>query len=507
MLSRLKFTARSTIIYSIGSVGTRLIGLILLPLYTDRLTTEQYGMWSLLEITSQIFVIAVGLRMSTAMLRFYSGEKDKGKRSTIVFTAFWVTLLSVLVFNLLTHPLKYYLSDLFFDTREFSGYFTLLFIWTSFEVFNRIVLDLLRVKEKPVFYITVTITKFVFVLFLNIYFIIGRGMGIEGIILGQLLGSVVLFLITLPLMIREMKWSLDKVLFREMFKYSLPLILSGLATFMLSASDRYLVKIYLDYHEVGLYSISYKISNVLKIVLIQAFQLGFLPIAFNMFDKKDSKRFFSKVLTYYVFILCWAGLAISLFSREILYLFSSNPAYYSAYIYIPLITLAVCFYGIQNFFVIGLHYAKKTQNIAVIVLLAMFVSIGSNMVLIPRIGLWGAAISFVVASLVMLLLNFFRSQKYYPVNYETRKIAIIFFIAVGLYLASRLGSEWALGYRLTMKLFIILGFPFLLYLFNFFDQVEIERIVGAWKKWRKPRYWYKNLKELSKKQSMDGSDV
>ena len=76
MLSRLKFTARSTLIYSLGSISIKLIGLILLPIYTDQLTTNQFGMWSLLEVTSQILVITFGLRLSTAMIRFYSDEGE-----------------------------------------------------------------------------------------------------------------------------------------------------------------------------------------------------------------------------------------------------------------------------------------------------------------------------------------------------------------------------------------------------------------------------------------------
>jgi O-antigen/teichoic acid export membrane protein len=507
VLSRLKFTARSTLIYSLGSISLKLIGLILLPIYTDQLTTDQFGMWSLLEVTSQILVITFGLRLSTAMLRFYSDEKGGSGRSKIVFTALLASLVSIFIFNAGTHPFVQSFSQLFFDTPKFADYFTFLIIWISFEILNRLVLDLVRIKERPGFYITLTIIKFVIVLSLNIYFIVYRGMGIKGIILGQLLGSIFIFLFALPFLLREITWSVDRALFQEMFKYGFPLIFSGISTFALNAGDRYLLKIFMDYHEVGIYSLSYKISNVLKMVLVQAFQLGFLPIAFNMYNKPDAPRFFSKIFTYYTFILFWSGLVIALFSKELIVLLASSETYYESYQYIPWLVLSVCFFGMQNFFIIGLHYAKKTKRIAVITLIVLGFSMGLNLLLIPWIGLYGAAITSILSGLLMTLLNFFQSQKYYPIRYELKKVGIIVAVSILLVVASLLFSNWHIALRMVVKALLILVFPAALYLVGFYEAVEIERLKGLWNKWKNPRHWYDNLAEISRKQSMDSSDI
>jgi len=507
VLSRLKFTARSTLIYSLGSISLKLIGLILLPIYTDQLTTDQFGMWSLLEVSSQILVITFGLRLSTAMIRFYSDAKEAAGRGKIVFTALLASLGSILIFNLGTHPFVRTFSELFFETPQFADYFTFLIIWTSFEILNRLVLDLVRIKERPGYYITLTIIKFVIVLSLNIYFIVYLGMGIKGIILGQLIGSIFIFLFALPFLLREIKWSVDQTLFHEMFKYGFPLIFSGISTFALNAGDRYLLKIFMDYHEVGIYSLSYKISNVLKMVLVQAFQLGFLPIAFNMYKKPDAPRFFSKIFTYYVFILFWSGLVVALYSKELIVLLSSSETYYESYKYIPWLVLSVCFFGMQNFFIIGLHYAKRTRRVALITLIVLGFSMGLNLLLIPWIGLYGAAITSILSGLLMTLLNFFQSQKYYPITYELKKVGIIIAVSILLVLLSLLFGSWHISLRIILKAMLILLFPAALYLVGFYEAVEIERLRGLWKKWKNPRHWYDNLAEISKKQSMDSSDI
>ena len=503
MLKRLKFTAKSTLIYSIGSIGIKFIGLILLPLYTDKLTTDQYGMWSLLEVTGQLFLMIVGIRMSTAMLRFYASEKEKKTRSKIVFTAFFTTFFCIALFNLVAQPFTEKFSELFFDTPEFKRYFFLMILWISTETFNLLALDLLRVKEKPALYTIVTLVKFTAVLLFIIYFIAVRGLGIEGIILGQLLGSGLLLLMTTPFVIREMRWELDKKLLFEMVKYGLPLVISGIATYVLTVGDRYLIKYFLDYHDVGVYSLSYKISNFIKIVFVQAFQLGFLPIAFNLFNQPGSKRFFSKIFTYYAFIIFWGGMALSIFAKEIVYTFSSSADYYDAAVFIPYLTLAIAFFGIQSFFLIGIHYSKKTHFIAIITSIVLVVNIALNILLIPRLGLYGAAITYIFSGVIMSVIYYYQSQKYYTVNYELKKVFIILFLAIGLFVVSTFFNESALLIRLLVKVSIIVLFPFILYLLNFYEPVEIERIIMIWRRWRNPKNWYKNLKDIFSSEAID----
>ena len=485
----------------------KLIGLILLPIYTDKLTTDQFGMWSLLEVTSQILVLTFGLRLSTAMIRFYSDANEGEEKGRIIFTAFGASLISIFIFNTVTQPFTASFSQLFFDSPSFSRYFTFLILWTSFEILNRLVLDLIRIKERPGYFIVIMLVKFTLILSLNIYLIVFREMGIEGIILGQLGGSVVIILVALPFMIREMKWSVDRELFGEMFRYGYPLIFSGISTLALNVGDRYLVKVYLDYHEVGIYSLSYKISSVLKLVLVQAFQLGFLPIAFNMYNKPDAPRFFSKVFTYYTFILFWSGMAIALFSRELILLFSSSETYYEAYLYVPWMVLAINLFGMQNFFIIGLHHAKKTRIVATITLFVLAFSLGLNLILIPRIGLYGAVIVAILSAGLMIYLTFRQSQKFYPIRYEIGKVATIVAVTVGLMAVSMLSANWSLILAALFKVAILALFPAVLYLFGFYEPVEIERLKGLWRKWRNPRNWYNHLSDIARKQSTDSSDI
>ncbi len=496
MFSRLKHTLKSTIIYSIGNISLKLIGLIMLPIYTDHLVVEEYGKWALLEVTSQVLVILIGVRLSISMIRHFSAEDNPEKKRVILFTSLILSLISIGIFNALLHPVAGNISNLYFDSSGFSRYFHLLIIWSSLEVLNRLTLDFIRIIQKPVLFILATIVRFITVLSLIIYFVAVRGMGIEGILLGQLLGSVLLFVFTIPYLIRRMKVSLDFVVIRQLVRYGFPLIFSSLSLFLLTMGDRYLIKVLLEYERLGIYAMSYKVSSVIKLTLIQAFQLGFIPIVFNMFDKMDIRRFVSKVFTYYSFILIFASLALSVFSKEIIYTFARDPKYYESFIYIPFMLLAFCFQGQQYVFTIGLHYVKKIHFLVWITLISALLNLGLNWFLLPRMGLYGSVIAVNVSSLLMAWLTYSTARRFYAIPYEIKKVMLLFVAGISLFFLTSLIPDFHIAIRIGLKLLIIALFPFILYFFKFYESVELQRISQIWNTWRNPAKWKKNVKRL-----------
>lgn len=495
MLFKLKHTAKQTIIYSLGNISTKLIGLILLPLYTSYLSTEEYGIFAILEVSSQLLTVALGFRLSTAMLRFSSSEKSIDKKKSVIFMALLGTLGSVILLNILFQPFSKDFSQLFFEHTNFTNYFKILFLWSSFDIFNRLFFDFLRLKGKSVFYMIVTILKVTTILIFNIFFIVYLELGVQGIILSQLIGCILVFIILLPKVIRSLSFKLDFILFKEMFKYGFPLIFSGISMMLLTIGDRYILKIFLSYSEVGIYSLGYKIAGLINMLLVQSFQLGFLPLAFQMYDKPDSKRYFSKVLTYYTYILVFVSLGLSLFSKEALLLLARDPAYIVAYTVVPLITLAFIFKGMQFVFSLGLHYAKKTHYNAVIITLLVVVNFSINIILIPRIGIYGPAIAAVVSNLCMSLVFYHYSQKLYRIPFEIGKIIKIFIVGFILFgLSVLLGIE-NIYINIAIKAILFISFPFLLYILQFYEQIEIESIKGFIRKWRNIKNWNTNLKK------------
>jgi O-antigen/teichoic acid export membrane protein len=208
----------------------------------------------------------------------------------------------------------------------------------------------------------------------------------------------------------------------------------------------------MDYSQVGIYSLGYKIAGVMNVFVVQAFALGFLPIAYKIQNSPDAQIFFKKVFKYFSMILVFGALGLSLFSREILLVFAQKPEFYIAYKIVPLITIAFIFKGIQYMFLLGFHYVKKTKYVAYIVTIALFVNIGLNFMLIPIFGIWGAALTTVISSLLISIISYFVSQKFYPVKYEIGKMLIVFVVGSALYLTSGLFADANIYFGIGLKI-------------------------------------------------------
>ncbi len=478
MFDQLKHTFKHTAIYSLGNISTKLIGFILLPLYTNPLylSTTEYGIWATLEITAQILVGVLSLNLPIAMLRWSSEKKKEEEIGSVIFTSA-IALLGIIALTLLfLMPNTDFFSNLLFSSSKFSRYFFFLFIYVSIGIYNGIPLNVLRLKEKSVYYVTATVLKFTTILILNIYFVVYRHEGVVGIIKGQLIGETMLAIVTLPMILKSFTYRFEKNTMVQMVKYGSPLVLSSVSAFIISFGDRYILLHFLDKASVGIYSVGYKISSVINMLILQSFQLGFLPIAYKKLGDKDEKRFFSKILTYYSLILTFTALGVSLFGYEIIELFTKDKAYFAAVPVIPIIALTFVLKGIQYNFALAFHYTKKTYYNAGIVIFTAVLNVSLNFFLIPRIGIIGAAISMLTSIFVMTLISYYFEQKVYPLPFEIGKILKIVTVGILFFLASLFFfSSFGLLARILLKLFLLLLILFVFWKINIFEEVEILR--------------------------------
>jgi O-antigen/teichoic acid export membrane protein len=143
---------------------------------------------------------------------------------------------------------------------------------------------------------------------------------------------------------------------------------------------------------------------------------------------------------------------------------------------------------------------KKTRYNAYIVSTAALLNIGMNFLLIPYLGIYGAAITTVLSNYAMVQLFYIFSQKFYPIRFELNRIFILFgtgILMLGGVLAIDSLLPW-LWWVILLKVVLIIFYPFVLYMFNFFEPIEIDRLKGSWKKWRNPSQFFKTLTHLEK---------
>lgn len=497
MFKSLKATLKHSIIYGLGNISSKLVGFILLPLYTQYLTIDEYGVLAILEVTSQILVSVFSFNISTAMLRWCAETSNLEQQKKIVFTTLISTSVISILLSVMVLPFTSELSKLFFGSNKFSHYIILLFLTSSLGIHNLFPLTLMRLREKSSLFAILNSVKFALTLLLNIYFISYLNMGVEGILISLLIGQLFLSLISIPLVKQNIVLNFQFSILKEMISYGLPLVFTTVFSLLLTMSDRFVIKYFNGDASVGIYSLGYKIASVSNVIILQSFQLGFLPIAYKKVGSADSQRFFSKTLTYYTFILILVGLGISFFSKELIEILAKKQEYWESYSVIPIISLAFVLKGIQYIYSLSFHYSKRTSYNAAIVIISSLLNVALNIVLVDEFGYIGAAYAILIATLFMMWLSYHYGQKVYYINYETKKLYLLIILGILFYLISILLNDLNIYLSLFTKLLLFCAFPFVLLPFNFYEVVELKRINQGWHKWKNPFNWKNNFKKIS----------
>jgi len=494
MLDNLKTALKSTVIYSIGNLSSKLLGLILIPLYTDKLSVSEYGILGMLEITAQVFTAVFGMSLFNAFFRWYWDKDYQKKQKSMYFTILVFVLALSLLLNILFWPLHGRFSNLLLGSADYGYLIMLILLISLLDAPALVTNTLVRLKEKPVFYTILHIAKILTNLVFTVYFIAYKGKKVEGIYEAQLIGNAVYYLVVSRFILKNIEFRFERVMLKGMLKFSYPLLFTSLAGIILTISDRYVLRFISDLAFVGIYSLGFKIANTLRAFVITSVNLAIQPMIYKMIDQPDNKRFYSKIMTYFSYGLMICALGLSLFGRELIkFLSKTNPDYWEAFAIVPIISLAIFFSMLRDVSLTGINISKKTVVNARSIIFVAALNIGLNILLIPSFGYMGAAIATLISQILYFLFIYYFAQKYYPIKYEISKVIKILGAGILIYSISILTNDLSLLARLLIKSLLFISFPFILYPLKFYEPIELNRLHGFWLKWRNPRNWRTNI--------------
>jgi O-antigen/teichoic acid export membrane protein len=191
-------------------------------------------------------------------------------------------------------------------------------------------------------------------------------------------------------------------------------------------------------------------------------------------------------------------IVISLFSYEIIKLITGSKEYWESFYVVPLLSLSVFFLNLRETSSYALIIKKKTRIIGLIVVFSCILNIALNILLIPKLDILGAALATLITQLCYWLMNFYFSQKEYYIPYELRKVTILFVTGGLISFSGLLITDLPLILRIIIKTGCLTAFPFILYLFGFYEAAELTAIRGFISKWINIRNLPENLKSLRK---------
>ncbi len=498
MLKSIKVSFKDTIIYGLGNVSVKLVGLILIKLYTNPkfFTVDDFGRIGLLEISAVVLTSFLASGLPQSLTRWFWDKEHKENQKGIFFMSLSTQIVVSMAFCLLLIPLSGKISIMIFSNADWSRVITFVIISSAIQSINNIINTLMRLQSKSFLFTLTNLLKLTSVLGLTIYLIISKKMGIEGIYLAQAIGNGLIVILLLGYILKNIVIFFDRIIFKSMGVYGFPLLLANISASLLAVVDRFSLNSLTILKSVALYTMAAKITSVLKLTIVDSMRLALGPIMLKRMNAPNNKRFYSKVLLYSSFIMMFAIVGISMFSYELIKVMSDSKTFWGAVVVIPVLSLSIFFINMKEVTVYGLHIAKKTNIIGIIVVADLIISIGLNILLIPVWDITGAAIATLISQFLYWYACYYFSQKVYYVPYEIRKILIMLLVGAALSFSSLLINRMDLLPRLLIKTGCVISFPFILYLFNFYEPVELQSIRGFINKWSKIKNFKENLNSL-----------
>ncbi len=222
------------------------------------------------------------------------------------------------------------------------------------------------------------------------------------------------------------------VLAKDMANYGIPVAVGNLSAWILSLSDRYLLQMYRDAQEVGIYSISYGLSEKAMMFLVSLFMLSCGPIGMNIYEnqgKEASKEFLTKITRYYLIICFPAFVGLTAIAKPFIDVVVAE-SYYYGYRIIPFISFSIFLFGLQWIFAFSFRFYKKTSTIMIYILFSGLLNIVLNVIIIPRYGYVGASISTAISYTSLLILMFIGSRKLIKWQFPIRTLWNVIIVSI-----------------------------------------------------------------------------
>jgi O-antigen/teichoic acid export membrane protein len=498
MLKSIKTSFKDTIIYGLGNVAVKIVGLLLIPVYTDQkfFSTDQFGVLGILEISATVLTAMLASGLPQSLTRWFWDKDYKHNQKGIFFMSLSTQVVVSLVFCLALIPVSKGLSVMIFSKPDWSRVIVFVILASAIQSLNNIINTLMRLQSRSVLYSVTNLFKLIVVLSLTLYFILSKKMGLEGIWLAQLIGNGLIVIILLGYVIRNSRVFFDKSIFMSMSSYGFPLLLANISAALFAVIDRFSLNSLTVLKSVALYNLAFKISSVLKLVLVDSIKLALGPMMIKRMDSPGNKRFYSKVLLYSSYAVMIGIVGISIFSFEIIKVIATSRAYWDAVAIIPVLCLSIFFTNMKEVTVYGLHIAKKTRIIGTIVVFSTVLSLVLNFLLIPVWDITGAAVATLLSQFIYWYACYYYSQKVFYVPYEVRKITEMVVVGALLSFSGLVLNGLGLFPRLLIKTACLVSFPFILYLLNFYEPVELQAIKGFITKWSNIKNLKENLQSL-----------
>jgi O-antigen/teichoic acid export membrane protein len=469
--TELKRLGKHSAIYGLGGLVSRILAVLLLPLYTRYLSPSDYGKVETLIALTTVIGIVLRMGIHSAFFRFYFDSPEPEHRRRVLRTSFWFTMAMATAGLIVGVALSPQISDLLFGTTDDAELVAAAFVGLWAGMNYEQLTSLFRVEERSTAFVAASLSNVLLTIGATLILVVALDKGPIGVIVGNFTGTLLVYAALVGYRREQLGLQFDRGLLREMNRFGTPLVPTALFLWVTNFSDRLFLVWLADVTEVGLYSVGVRIASAM-VLLLTAFRLAWPAFAYSIEDEGEARRTYAYVLTYLVLVATWVATALALLSPWIVDWIAAPAFEESSRVVGPLAFAAVAF-GAYIVVAIGVGRARRTQFNWVVTGAAAAVNIALNLLLIPPYGMMGAAVATVAAYMTIFVGMAWWSQRIYPVPYQWRRVTTAAGAGIALAAVGKLA-----GGGLPVAFLLVLAYPLALFLLGFYLPAE-RKAIGA----------------------------
>ncbi|WP_034042286.1 oligosaccharide flippase family protein [Wocania ichthyoenteri] len=435
-MSVLKTFFKDTVIYGLAIVLPRLINFLLVRLHTDVLPNEGYSENTEFYVVAAFFNVILTYGMETSFFRFFSKNKDKDR---VLSTAIITIVVSTFIFGILLFLFRVPISE---ALRINTDFYSLLVGITLIDTLIVIPFAYLRVTGRPIKFASIKLINVFIMVLLNVL-LLSTTYGSEGlrslfnvennveyIFIANLIASAFVLILVLPYFFKA-KLNFEFKVLKQFLSYGWPIMIAGLAFVINENLDKWLLPQLEGEFVNGAYSACYKLA-VFMTLFIQAFRMGAEPFFFNHSVKENATQTYATILKYFTIVGALGLMFVVIYIDLLRPIFIKKESYLLALDIVPIVLLANLCLGIYHNLSIWYKLTDRTRFGMYISLTGAAITIGFNIMFIPKIGFMACAYATLIAYSLMMLISYVLGRKYYPVPYDLSRIAIYLIVSTSL---------------------------------------------------------------------------
>lgn len=444
---RNKYLAKNTLIFAIGNFGMKFISFFLVPLYTYVLTTREYGTADLVYTIGMVLAPMITCNIGEAVMRF---SLDKNCDHEKIMSTGLIFLVSATILGLIVFPLSGIIP-------EVSSYGKSIYFYTITLGYSQTFLSYLRGKEQLLEYSIGNIIHSLSIALLNILFLVILHQGIEGYFNAYIFSNCItaLYAFLCGNVIRVIKkFNFDKVLCRNMIKYSIVLIPNSFMWWIMDSSDRLMVTAMIGASANGIYAISYKIPALLS-TLTSVFNQAWSYSAIRENESEDKEEYSNTVYDNLVKVVVMVAAGLLMIIKIFLRYYVED-SYYTAWKYTPYLIIGFVFNTLATFVLSSYTVHKDSRGMLKSAMSGAVTNVLLNWLLIPVMGVAGAALATCVSYIIVYIYRVCDTRKYIKLNILKPKHLISYLILI-MMACSMFLDNW-LGQMVLCLEFVFMAF-------------------------------------------------